>query len=915
MDCNKGGRLQRYNNFEAGYHYDSITTAARGDQALRGCFNFFEGVPIHMIIRFLLLTGLFLPMPAFAQSNEACDAACGVPCYFGSCAPALQKYRDALAKCSVTDLDLIAGLYRGTDAADKAASAADILRRRGYETNRIGVTQNTPGAQGTLDCTVLVQDVDDASLAAKSVSALVARCDAEAAHPSYAPKGVTGKWGDFVDIDRALDACRAAHKAAPSMARIAAWLSRIEWYAGNHERSFELAQTADAQDHAYGSMLLGHSFQHGNGTLQDFGKAMRVFSRAAERGYYGANTKLAWFHRNGLGVTQNDSKAFSLVRTAHEEGNVIGTADLAWHYAKGRGVTRDYDEALRLYQQALEQGATYLYRSIGNLYRDRTDEQRDYVKALEWYRQGLAAGDKLSESAIANARESGQGMTQDRGLACRIDLAQLSTARAWPYARAAWCHQHGHAGAKDIAKAIELYRKASYFNNTWAMRSLGDLYRAGDGVPKDVQQAIFWYQKAANNGDADGFAKIADLYDDGDGVPQDHEKAVAYLRKAAARKSAWGMNFLGWMYEKGKGVVKSLDKADEWYEKSADAGNAMAISNLGKIAENKGDTSQAIRWYEKGVEQKNLRSIVFLARIYGYGRGVPENTVKAERLFLRALEISPSSEWVLDSITDFYLTENNPRKAVPILERLVALETSESGENAMKLASLYIDSPLGPDLENVLKWARKAQDLGYERADEAINAIRKRMSEPSLGQLFKGQSTPSGAYAGDVPIGSAQAQIELVIYSSMSCAPCARLYTQVLPQIQAEFSEQVRVIFRDFPLHGAATEAAMVARCGGRNRYLDFVSLLMSQQAFWIKDRQEHSIDAIKNLISANGIAVSQIEQCLSDDDLRRSIQRIRESASEDGVSSTPTVFINGTKFSQNFDQLRGELARMLGRK
>ena len=96
---------------------------------------------------------------AIAQENAACDAACPVPCYFGSCAPADAGYKRALGGCDVRALDLIAELYRGTRSASDAASAADILRSQGYgSVGRIGVTPNQPTeTPGLENCTSLVE--------------------------------------------------------------------------------------------------------------------------------------------------------------------------------------------------------------------------------------------------------------------------------------------------------------------------------------------------------------------------------------------------------------------------------------------------------------------------------------------------------------------------------------------------------------------------------------------------------------------------------------------------------------------------------------------------------------------------------------------------------------------------------------
>ena len=98
---------------------------------------------------------------ALAQDNASCDAACPVPCYFGTCAPADATYKRALARCDMRSLESVAQLYAGTTSANKARDALGILRSRGYGTSRIGVTPNTSGGGNTQNCTAIVEGGDD----------------------------------------------------------------------------------------------------------------------------------------------------------------------------------------------------------------------------------------------------------------------------------------------------------------------------------------------------------------------------------------------------------------------------------------------------------------------------------------------------------------------------------------------------------------------------------------------------------------------------------------------------------------------------------------------------------------------------------------------------------------------------------
>ena len=59
-----------------------------------------------------------------------------------------------------------------------------------------------------------------------------------------------------------------------------------------------------------------------------------------------------------------------------------------------------------------------------------------------------------------------------------------------------------------------------------AQVQLGDAYDTGTGVKRDVAEAINWYRKAAQQGNAEGQYSLGGKYDSGDGVTQDYSEAL-----------------------------------------------------------------------------------------------------------------------------------------------------------------------------------------------------------------------------------------------------------------------------------------------------------------------------------------------------------------------------------------------------
>jgi hypothetical protein len=115
-----------------------------------------------------------------------------------------------------------------------------------------------------------------------------------------------------------------------------------------------------------------------------------------------------------------------------------------------------------------------------------------------------------------------------------------------------------------------------------AQRSLGDMYRMGDGVPQDMAQALAWYRKAADQGDA--FA-LGEVYENGQGVARDYVQALAWYRKAADLGDASAQSTVGSLYYFGRspGIPRDYAQALIWFQRGAQQGDPMALVGLGGL--------------------------------------------------------------------------------------------------------------------------------------------------------------------------------------------------------------------------------------------------------------------------------------------------------------------------------------------
>src|SRR5512139_2657733 len=69
--------------------------------------------------------------------------------------------------------------------------------------------------------------------------------------------------------------------------------------------------------------------------------------------------------------------------------------------------------------------------------------------------------------------------------------------------------------------------------------------------------------------------------------------------------------------------------------------------------------------------------------------------------------------------------------------------------------------------------------------------------------------------ADDMVHGQANAPVTIVEYASMTCPHCAAFNKDVIPQLTKDYIDtgKAKLVFREFPLDGAARMASAVARC------------------------------------------------------------------------------------------------------
>ena len=213
---------------------------------------------------------------------------------------------------------------------------------------------------------------------------------------------------------------------------------------------------------------------------------------------------------------------------------------------------------------------------------------------------------------------------------------------------------YGWGVEKNLEKAVENYMQAAALGDEISMNQIGYIYLGQEGGEPNPEQAYYWFNEASKKGDAAGMYNLGSCYRDGFGVEEDAEQAAEWFKKSADLGNVSAMKDLAEYYQE---VLVDEKKTKIWYLKAAESGDAEAQNKIGVIYANEGNDSEAIKWYQKAMEQKNAWATRNYAICLFNGYGCNVNTARAIDMMQEAISLGLSQaeedlEIMLKNISD-----------------------------------------------------------------------------------------------------------------------------------------------------------------------------------------------------------------------------------------------------------------------
>lgn len=151
----------------------------------------------------------------------------------------------------------------------------------------------------------------------------------------------------------------------------------------------------------------------------------------------------------------------------------------------------------------------------------------------------------------------------------------------------------------------------------------------------------------------------------------------------------------------------------------------------------------------------------------------------------------------------------------------------------------------------------------------------------------------------DAFLGGETAKVTIIEFSDYLCPFCKKA-EDTMKQINQEYSDQVKIVFRDFPVHGEkAEQLAVMTECA------------KSQGKFWEVHNKifevGYNLEEIRNYVNTLEIDIALYDICVANNEKIDEVKQDLEEGKTYGIQGTPTFFINGYKLegAQPFEKFK----------
>ncbi|KAB2962601.1 MAG: thioredoxin domain-containing protein, partial [Thermoanaerobaculia bacterium] len=236
------------------------------------------------------------------------------------------------------------------------------------------------------------------------------------------------------------------------------------------------------------------------------------------------------------------------------------------------------------------------------------------------------------------------------------------------------------------------------------------------------------------------------------------------------------------------------------------------------------------------------------------------------------------------------LTAEAAARGVTTEELLQAEVESKAGEVTDEEARKFYDenqARINRPYDQILPQIKQflAQNKRQELRDDLVASLRVKHSARILLEVDRIAVAEAGAPAR----GPAGAPVVLIEFSDFECPFCSRVVPAV-QQVEETYGEQVRVVFRQFPLniHPNAQKAAEASLCAHeQGKFWELHDAMFAAQ-------RELGVEQLKTKAAGLGLDAASFNACLDSGKFAPQVAADLADGQKAGVTGTPAMFVNG---------------------
>lgn len=457
--------------------------------------------------------------------------------------------------------------------------------------------------------------------------------------------------------------------------------------------------------HDVGKMILsGLGCEANKETAQEwFRKAYTAFcvkeKTAKNKNYF--QYRIGKLYSFGYGVEQDYGKAALWYEKAKE--NPFALYSLGVLYLRGQGVELDKERAFVLFMKAATHSTkpnAYAQYELGKMYQDGIGTVVSPGDSAKWY-----------EKAYQGFLRIEQNMADDK-LYYRLGQMNLT----------------GKGTEVNLPKAGEYFEKAAELDNQDAMFGLGKLHLNPEYENYDVSKAVDFLLKAAKSGHSQAQYLLGKLFLTGEVVTKNTAYALRWLEESVAQENSYAQYLLGKTLLYGnEDILPDGRRGVGLLEQSISQKNSMAAYILGK-AYLEGtsvlqDINKAVCLLMTATKQNNPYAGYLLGKLYYRGEVVSKDVSKA----LCYLEQSAGlgNEFAAYLAGKIYLTEEGTRDVTKAIWYLESAWEKGNHYAGYQLGKLYLyGREVEANQEKAIAYLTVSAKLGNQYAEQLLHNIR-----------------------------------------------------------------------------------------------------------------------------------------------------------------------------------------------